>query len=708
MEPEHHLREFADRTARSILEAGRSDMLYRMQMSGLLGAGAAPRSPATAGKLRSDSREERVGIWARPTGTTGAFVRAPATMADWPLWAGVGRIEPKKSRRRVVLIGESVARGWFYQPHYTPALVLNAMLGSVLAPQTVEVIDLARTDLTLEVRELAFQAEKLEPDAVVIFAGNNWRAGLPEVHIAREYEAALAQGGVPALRRYFDSELESAATRVVTDVSAHYAKAGVPVIWVVPEFNLADWRDWRVNATYLGDRATREWLENADGAVRATGDGQYSRARAMATRMIELDGGTNALGLRVLADCAQRDGDVAHARELLERARDACIWDLSHQASPRPYAVSQAAIRTSASRFRCPVVDMPSVFAEYLHGALPDRRLFTDYCHLTDEGIRVAMASVAATTIEALTKRKPSARQLLANAPQPVAKVKAEAAFLAAIHNAHWWQPAGIVKHHCAKALDISPHVAEIMMTFAEIQGSAAPMLLSAAAERLSKLGGHSIPHYILRRNTQQLDALLLGSIAEALSEHGRDVRQRFSHMLQFAHSVARGRCNLLSFYFQASGEQAQELSRVLPGPSNSAAASAPDYFRAYGTESRFAFVSEANVAVELSITLRIPNVPAGLSRSVSMHVNGVRVGTLEATQRWSTHSVCVPEDAVEDGINRVALEWPMPSTFQSVVERSIAREYLCGRKDALFTVFGEVHTLQARVMREVASAAAR
>ena len=38
----------------------------------------------------------------------------------------------------------------------------------------VEVIDLARTNLGYEVRELALAALQLEPDIAIVFAGNNW------------------------------------------------------------------------------------------------------------------------------------------------------------------------------------------------------------------------------------------------------------------------------------------------------------------------------------------------------------------------------------------------------------------------------------------------------------------------------------------------------------------------------------------------------
>src|SRR5882762_7735015 len=69
----------------------------------------------TPGKLR-------VGTWEAMEEPGGrSFVRA-SNGEPWHLWANVQKIPPKGLARRVVLIGESVARGHLYDPHFTPAL----------------------------------------------------------------------------------------------------------------------------------------------------------------------------------------------------------------------------------------------------------------------------------------------------------------------------------------------------------------------------------------------------------------------------------------------------------------------------------------------------------------------------------------------------------------------------------------------------------
>lgn len=685
------MKDFANSTAASALSPGTAELLYRLQLSGLIPFGPTVAAPDDRPR---EVRGNRVGIWERKEGEEGVFIRTPATAAEWGHWASVGRIDPKGARRRIVLIGESVARGWFYQPNYTPAAVLQGLLASVLGASSVEVIDLARTDLGMEVRELALEAGALRPDALVIFAGNNWRHRPATLEDARDCEAALESGGVRALRAALESQLQSAATKVVADVCEHYTKAGIPLIWVVPEFNLADWRDWRVNATYLGGEASREWLKCAESARAALLDGQYSQASVLAERMVQLDDGAACMGLQILAACALRQGELARARELLQRACDASNWDWSHAHSPRPFSVTQKAIRAARS-WGCHEVDLPAVFAEHSRGALPGRQLFTDYCHLTSEGIRIAMAAVAATVLDALGGPRRTRDDLVRHATLPAAKVDAEAAFLAAIHNAHWWQPASIVKHHCVTALAFSSHVAEIMSAFAEVQASAAPMLLTRAGERLAKLGLQS-QQYILRTNRQQLEGVLLDCIVEALAERGIDISRRVADTLQSSHSVVHTPCDLLSFYFQAAGCQPQELAWVHPSEVDSRPGPRVDYFRAFGLESHFAFVCEADIPVELAVTLRVPAADEPES-GVQVTINGIPTATLEGRPNWVTHTVHVPGPTVKAGINRVVMRWPIPRASSFLPPKNVLREYLCGRCDALFAVFGEVHELRAR-----------
>ena len=77
----------------------------------------------------------RVGTWeARDDAHGRSFVRVE-TGDPLHLWANVQTIPPKGSRCRIVLLGESVARGYLYDPHFNPALALQAMMNAACGPR---------------------------------------------------------------------------------------------------------------------------------------------------------------------------------------------------------------------------------------------------------------------------------------------------------------------------------------------------------------------------------------------------------------------------------------------------------------------------------------------------------------------------------------------------------------------------------------------
>src|SRR5688572_7482424 len=81
--------------------------------------------------------------------------------------------------RRVCLIGESTAAGFFYAPHLTPAKVLEDQLLQIKGTGAYEVIDLTKVDMPADgtahdLVRVTVAALQLDPDVLVIFAGNNW------------------------------------------------------------------------------------------------------------------------------------------------------------------------------------------------------------------------------------------------------------------------------------------------------------------------------------------------------------------------------------------------------------------------------------------------------------------------------------------------------------------------------------------------------
>jgi hypothetical protein len=131
------------------------------------------------GKTRPN--EKKVGIFTLSNiDGKNCFVRDPKFKAEYIYWNKITNVikEKNSKKKRVILFGESVARGWFYEPLHTPADVLEEIFHLHFSSD-LEVVDLAVTSTTpKEIRALCEESLALSPDAFVIFAGNNWKQSI--------------------------------------------------------------------------------------------------------------------------------------------------------------------------------------------------------------------------------------------------------------------------------------------------------------------------------------------------------------------------------------------------------------------------------------------------------------------------------------------------------------------------------------------------
>src|SRR6266480_428330 len=129
-------------------------------------------SNGNAKSLEKIATSRRIGIWEHALGANDQRV----TRKDWLgrgypwtryLWADVDTISLKKrANNRLVLVGESVARGFLFEPSVTPAALLTDCLHQAAGESEFEVVDLACIGLTArKLLELVRSAAPLSPDA---------------------------------------------------------------------------------------------------------------------------------------------------------------------------------------------------------------------------------------------------------------------------------------------------------------------------------------------------------------------------------------------------------------------------------------------------------------------------------------------------------------------------------------------------------------
>jgi hypothetical protein len=651
---------------------------------------SAPDEPSWRAGTRAAKGDEpqpvRVGVW-EATNDNGeqVFVRQQ-TNEPLHLWANVQRIPPKRNKQRVVLVGESVARGYLYDPHYNPATALQEILCAATGPQGVEVIDLARTDLSLdELEKLVRESLALEPDVLVVFAGNNWHPlAIPTAGEFENLGTALREGGSwRAVRDYLEAWLTKKIEFLFQTLGGIVKDSGVPVVFVLPEFNLPDWRSECEGPLMLDADATASWQRTLKEAEELLAGNEWRRAEASGWRLLELDGGTTAAGPNLIAEVGRRQGETDKARRFLEQARDTTIcWPFAM--SPRCFSVSQSVIRSKAAEYGVVVVDLPRRFEEYLDGDLPGRRMFLDYCHLSFEGIKVSMACAAEPVLPLLNYPARHWRELCKTELQVTDKLAGEAHFLAAVHNANWGQGSDIVRHHCHAAIESYPQITKLMQLFLDFHARRAPSCLCKSFEEVCEMKNLAAINLLFNDSTTKkfLNTILIEELLDTLESQGVPARDRLNHLLIKEHAVS------------ARGVSLLETAYAMRHFARSLVDSRPAAYRATSRRSIFNLVCDGSGPIHFTLTLKAPGAVA--DRLTHVWLNGVRLFAHDATDKWTTATFTAQAELLRPGINRLELHWPMQE-WSGAEWRSRAAERLeAGKMTEVIPIYGEIHSFRA------------
>ncbi len=151
-----------------------------------------------------------------------------------------------------------------------------------------------------------------------------------------------------------------------------------------------------------------------------------------------------------------------------------------------------------------------------------------------------------------------------------------------------------------------------------------------------------------------------------------------------------------------ARGERylAEPLQRFFPEALHVADLPERATYRAPWPESGFCLVTAGDRNFELRLSARLPPIPGWTGQrrgSVTVAVNGVRVGELTLSERWRRDVLRVGRRRLRRGINRVTLTWPPlpPAGTEALTEAR--RRLETGISADLHPVFGEVFSLLVR-----------
>jgi hypothetical protein len=629
-------------------------------------------------------KDKYIGIWKKEQTDNDIplYVRDKAFQQEWHFWAGVPSFPAVSSGKRVVLTGESVARGYLYDPHFNPAKALSALITDNTAFPDTEVIDLARNGMDLPMLSAVCQsALRLNPQLLIVFAGNNWLTSvLNASYTADELNALQQPFSTAQLESFVNTKLEEAITDFMKNLAAQAAAQHVPVMMVVPEYNLLSWRSSELERRMgrLSPEAATRWLQAVAAVQAAMDNGHILQATIHGEELIALDA-TNPLGYEILAQCRLHTGDLEAARTLLQQARDMAVYGRANSCG-RNLAINRRLVLELAPQLGITVVDLPTVFQEHLQGALPGHHLFLDYCHMTDEGISIAMEQVmkGMAGIWGLPVVK---NPVL---PRADKDVQAMAHILAAIHNAHNGQDAAIVQYHCLSAVQTSAAVHRFMALYASLATRRLSNIICKYFEQI--LAGGFAEQYGQGRmllhpeNEKIMDVNLVEAIVMSLEKAGVRIQDSVQALRMKEHQVNDRPVNLLQsmYYRQSYQDHIGEVKHR---------------YHATQQQSHFYLVAGSPLSVMLTICCRVPHHKCE-GNLVTLLVNGIAVGQFPCTFNWATHEVTLASGILQPGLNIVSINWPV--TFDGPTTHVHTKHPMEEMYAALYPVFGEIHMFNA------------
>jgi len=640
-----------------------------------------------------------ISIW-QPTEVDGerAFVRPdPGPFGDHYAVRKVLRPKRAELPLRVGFFGESVAAGYLYAPHLTPAEILEEQLRAVGGEDNFEVVDLARTNETLAgLRETVRASLQIQPDVLVLFVGNNWNLletpevspYAPSVPARQEVAQALRERGLAGPAELARGRLREAVAAAFGEIALFTHAVGIPAVVVLPEVNCADW-ETRQPVPWLPGEGTSRWHSFYRRTQDLLSRGDAAGALGLTERMLDLDSGGCPSTWRLRALAQRALGEEAGALEACRAEVDSAAYPtLAFLSAPQATTLARDLLRAASRRHGFVPVDLPAVFAEHTGSLLPGRRLFLDYCHLTLEGIRVAMAAVAAEVLRlsGLVSGEPDWRAVLASTPEPRISPEAEATARlgAAIHGAHRLLTVGakrpILEHWCAAALDASPGIAATFLDLVEARTAPCPAVLTRAQQR-----NLASPYRLLLQHGWQwdhLDAEVLSAIGSVL---GEDVSRRIVERRALTSGGVAG-VDLADPYWHW-----EPLERFFPDVMRFEDVAERAILRSPWPESSFCLVVDGPGEIDLELTARAPSCNTG---RVEVLVDGRPAGHLRVGERWTRSRLLLPAGLLGSGLHRLTLRWPeLPPIGDEPLLPAIERLER-GLPADLHPVFGEVWSL--------------
>lgn len=650
-----------------------------------------------------------IGTW-HPVYQDGDIVFTRLEQSDSVFWESTCsqfNLKKDSDKTRVCLIGESAAAGMFFTPHISPSLVLANYL-ECNSETMWDVIDLTRNCMNAgALIETCTSALQLEPDYIVLLAGNNWFSDIMIEHDSsisrrRIYAQSLDNNGMSGLINTYRDNAEKLAEKVLHQIDLIAKKNTTKFIFAIPALNYGDWQR-RCPLHWLDNEKTSEWYERYRSALTSIDSGDYETGLKLGKEMIQIDGRTNSTSNRIVANCLI-------ALERSDEAYDYCVAECDNSLmfdhiTSFPGVLSFVRKYNDMMYENLQIIDLEAVFMEYSSEKILGSSFFVDYCHLNPEGYKVAMAAIAH---KILSKQTAPTKEVIKSWKNLVQKTQlpkvdksslAVSYFSAALYNTHLNMPItdklNIEKYVILfqKAVDCSDSVLDLMELYVKGRSCqfGAGFAMSKSGQKFFELMNSPLD-FPVAQEAPGVDALTITCICRTLDVNGRNGKELLkAYQQNYINLLDKGVDLTEPKYI----EWINANVRMAMDSENSSRRKVP-FYKSWWPWSYFTLVSHGESDLEAEITYRIPShVQSDVNKKVNIAINNQLVAQLSVSHNWTSHKIIIPQKMIVNGFNHLSLEWPELTQNENIC--SLKQRYAKGLKVEFYPVLGEVFSLIIR-----------
>lgn len=616
---------------------------------------------------------DRVGVWKKKVENgVISFIKDSSMASEFHLWARAQKIPPKSEKYRIAFLGESAARGFLYDPYINPAYVLESILNENMKKGKAEVIDLARTDLNMDMLlKLIGESILVNPDAIVIYAGNNWRDFIDKFTVSEKEELCLYKDPMEIsrnIKKISERRLEKSINKLMCYLNEISQKYNIPITFIIPEFNLKDWNhDLGDELFPLNKKHSCECMKLKKEIEQDLKQGYYYEAEHKAKELLKFDD-LNPLSYEFMGRCYLKLGNDDQARKCFEQALD---MDLNIPYSvPACHSITRRILKEKSNKYKFSLIDMPVIFKETLNGGIPGNDYFIDYCHLTLKGMTIVMKHTALSILKSVESEKLELEDIQEDVKAPDNEALSKVHFFAAIHCAHRRsQSYKILYYHCLKAVQLSEKISKFMESYIDMATRKIPWIYNKEFNLI--INDNLINQYpLIVQNIyySNMELILTKAMSDALKAININIEDKIKKLRYDEHNPYDNDIDLLCTYYRADSYYKNFIFNN-PRPIKSIDIT-PLYVNVIDNEQLFYLIADKQYDINLQLTCKDINKKFPNKR-LRIKANDKFVAEAEIKGSWDDISCIVSKETLKDnGINEIILECVEDNSSYGIKEK--------------------------------------